>query len=178
MSPTTSPPPPRRAPAVSVFGRSRWIALGAAVALAAGLWWTRPDAPPPAAPAAAPASTDAAATPSRTANLPAVTLTLAPVRAGKDAPLPALAVPRGTALVHLRLTGDLPAATDLTAELSARDRDEVKRWPVDDAPVGADGATRVVTLPPYAVPAGAYTLTLWAGDADIVQRYVFTVTTP
>lgn len=106
--------------------------------------------------------------------MPVVSLAL-PAAAGDAQPV-ALAVPRGTAMVHLRLVGDLPAAVDLTAELAAVGRDEVKRWPVDDAPAGDDGATRLVSLPPYVVPAGDYVLTLWAGDADVVQRYAFRVT--
>lgn len=105
--------------------------------------------------------------------MPAVSLPLS-ATAG-DAQPPAVTVPRGTAMVHLRLVGDLPAAVELTAELSALGRDEVKRWPVDDAPAADDGATRVVSVPPYAVPAGDYALTLWQGDADVVQRYRFRI---
>ncbi len=107
--------------------------------------------------------------------MPAVTVALK--AAGPTGGEPAaFAVPRGTAMVHLRLVGDLPAAVDLTAELAVVGRDDVTRWPVDDAPAGDDGATRLVSVPPYAVPVGDCVLTLWAGDADVVQRYRFRVT--
>lgn len=163
-------------------GLSRWWAVAASLLLIAGLWWTQPApasrgavATPTAAPDA-PAVTPPAApgTPAAQA-LPIVALTLTPVvTRGSGAP-PVAVVPRGTAQVALRLVGDLPAAADLTAEIAALDRDEIKRWPVDDAAPGADGATRAVVVPPYAVPPGDFVLTLWAGDADIVQRYAFRI---
>lgn len=161
---------------------SRWWAVAAALLLIAGLWWTRPaptshDASvAPAASSAVPATAPAAAPDAAAAQAqPTVALTLTPVvtRAG-GAPAVAV-VPRGTAQVALRLVGDLPPAVDLTAEITALDRDEVKRWPVDDAAPAADGATRTVLIPPYAVPPGDFVLTLWAGDADIVQRYAFRI---
>lgn len=105
--------------------------------------------------------------------MPAVTVAL---KAAGPTGGAAFAVPGGTAMVHLRLVGDLPAAVDLTAELAVVGRDDVTRWPVDDAPAGDDGATRLVSVPPYAVPVGDCVLTLWAGDADVVQRYRFRVT--
>lgn len=170
-SPVPTPTAPRSSPR---FGRSRWLGLALAASLVLGLWWTRPmpqSAPADRGTAAAGAARDGIAS----AGMPAVTATLA---AATGEAAPPFTVPRGTALVHLRLTGDLPPAADLTAEISAAGDGDVKRWPVDDAPVGADGATRVVTVPPYAVAAGRHVLTLWAGDADIVQRYRFTVATP
>lgn len=106
--------------------------------------------------------------------MPAVTLTVATATAPGEPPT--ATVPRGTAMVHLRLPGtDLPPSADLVAEIAAVGSDVVKRWPVDDAPAADDGATRVVSVPPYAVPAGDYALTLWQGDADVVQRYRFRV---
>ena len=42
---------------------------------------------------------------------------------------------------------ELPPADALTAEIAAVDRDEVRRWPVDDAPAGTPGAARAVTVP-------------------------------
>lgn len=170
-TPSATPGRPSR------FGYARWLGLIAAAGLAAGLWWTRPQpAAGPNAPTLTLGDRMAAGAPALPASdgMPVVSLAL-PAAAGDAQPV-ALAVPRGTAMVHLRLVGDLPAAVDLTAELAAVGRDEVKRWPVDDAPAGDDGATRLVSLPPYVVPAGDYVLTLWAGDADVVQRYAFRVT--
>lgn len=107
--------------------------------------------------------------------MPAITLTLTPAPARGPYTSVAATVPRGTAQVLLRLTGDLPPADEVMAEIAGGDRDEVRRWRVDDAPAGPDGATRVVAVPPYAVPSGAFVLTLWVGDADVVQRYGFTI---
>lgn len=169
--------PPANLERPSRFGYGRWLGLVAAAGLAAGLWWTRPQPTAgPTAPTLTPVDRIAAGAPALPASdgMPVVTVPLS-AAAGDGQPV-AVAVPRGTAMVHLRLVGDLPAAVDLTAELAAVGRDEVTRWPVDDASAGDDGATRVVTVPPYAVPAGRYELTLWAGDADVVQRYSFRVT--
>jgi hypothetical protein len=173
--PALPPPPGPSTSQGSGSSVSRWLALAGIVALVAGLWWTRPapDTGRPAAttegPGASPA--DPAAS---TASMPAVTLTVATATGGGEPPT--AAVPRGTAMLHLRLPGTgLPPAADLVAEIAALGRDEVKRWPVDDAPAANDGATRVVSVPPYAVPAGEYALTLWQGDADVVQRYRFRV---
>ncbi|MEZ5420954.1 MAG: hypothetical protein R2708_26935 [Vicinamibacterales bacterium] len=133
------------------------------------------------APAAADARSPAdrpAGPPGEADAVPIVTLTLTPVVAsGATAPV-AAQVPRRTAQVRFLLVGDLPPADALTAEISAVGRDEVRRWPVDDAPTGTGEASRAVTVPVYAVPAGDYALTLWAGDADLVQRYGFRVVTP
>lgn len=168
------PPPPASAPSRgSGSSVSRWLALAGIVTLVAGLWWTRPAPPGAAGTPAASGDHDTTPAPPRTADLPAVTLTLGP--ASMSGELPAVAVPRGTAMVHLRLAGaDLPPAADLVAEIATGD--DARRWPVDDAPAASDGATLVVSVPPYAVPAGDHALTLWQGDADIVQRYRFRVT--
>lgn len=165
ITPSSSPSPSDRR-------TSRLIAIVGIVAIGAGLWWTKPaSTPDPTAAADVSAALDA--TPAAT--LPAITLTVAPRRTSGD--VPAVAVPRGTALVHLRLPGtDLPAAEDLVAEIGAVGRDEVKRWPVDDAPRANDDAVRMVSVPPYAVPPGDYTLTLWRGDADMLRRYRFRIT--
>lgn len=169
--------PPSSAPSTTApHGPSRWWAVAAALVLIAGLWWTRPQREPVMTPAGV---SSAATTPApdapATASLPAVTLSLSPRPAGSpDGPVTA-AVPRGTAQVLLRLAGDLPGADDLTAEITSLERDEVRRWPVDDAPAGPDGATRLVAVPPYALPGGDFVLTLWVGDADVVQRYAFRI---
>jgi hypothetical protein len=157
------------------FGTARWLGLAAMVLLTVGLYRMRPMAPVPerTSPAGETAPSPAAPPP---AAMPSVALTLSAIRTTRSSGAVAtVAVPRGTAMVHLRCTGDLPPAAGLTAELVALDRDEVKRWPVDDAPAGDDDATRVVSVPPYVLPPGDYVLTLWAGDADIVQRYAFRV---
>jgi hypothetical protein len=88
----------------------------------------------------------------------------------------ALTIPPGAAQVSLRLAGELGDVNQLTAEISpAGAPDQVKRWPVDGASAGSDGAKASVTLPTYALPAGTYQMTIWQGDAEIVQRYVFRV---
>lgn len=164
---------------------SRWMALAASALLVAGLWWLRPAPVAPGTPVASrataesPAGSDAAAAPAPAGSLPVVTLALTPiVRRNGGAP-PTATVPRGTAQVRLLLDGDLPAAGELTAEITAIDRDEMKRWPVDAAPDATrQTATHAVTVPVYAVPAGDYILTLWAGDADMVQRYAFRIVVP
>jgi len=160
---------------VTPFRLSRWWAVPAAALLVVGLWWTRPA---PAGNVAADAG--GADGPASVGALPSVTISLAPaVSSAGVLPEPTVAtVPPGTAQVTLRLAGELPPAADLTAEITAVERDEFKRWPVDDATPGMDGATRAVTVPPYAVPAGRFVLTLWAGDADVVARYRFRVATP
>lgn len=179
----TPPPSPAMPVPRASFGVTRWAALAASVMLAVGLFWMRPDGPPaadqapPAAPPADPAASPSAPPPAPgAAAMPTVTLTLtAPATTRGAGAMPTVTVPRGTALVQVRLVGDLPPAVELTAEITAIDRDEVKRWPVDDAPPSSDGASRSVTVPPYAVPPGDYVLALWAGDADLVQRYAFRV---
>ena len=184
-SPRLEPAPRTPSTQATGFGATRWMALAASLLLAVGLFITRPAGPaggtPPAPSSTAPSRPAEPAPPAAPAvpppaAMPTVALTLAASTTTRGTgTVPTLAVPRGTAIVHLRLVGDLPPAMDLTAELTAVDRDEVKRWPVDDAPAAGDGATRVVSLPPYAVPAGDYVLTLWAGDADVVQRYAFRI---
>lgn len=105
------------------------------------------------------------------APVPAVTLTL------DSAPQPAvLTLPPGAGQISLRLPGELGDVDQLTAEISpAGAPDEVKRWPVDGASSGTDGAKASVTLPAFALPPGAYLLTVWQGDAEVVQRYAFQI---
>jgi len=174
-------------------GVSRWLPAAAAVLLCAlGAWWfvsrgtvepgsstpspvetaAQAPAPQPVTPGAAtpPAPPDAAAT-----STPVVALALTPLATRSGGEQATAVVPRGTAQVRLLVGGDLPAADALTAEIAAVDRDDVRRWPVDDAPAGSAGASRAVTVPVYAVPEGDYILTLWQGDAEIVQRYAFRI---
>lgn len=179
-APVTPPTAASRAPRPS-----RWMALAASALLVAGLWWLRPTPQAPATPAASPSTTEspaganAAATPAPADSLPVVTLALMPIVTRGAGTPPTATVPRGTAQVRFLLDGDLPAPAELTAEIMAVDRDEVKRWPVDAAPdTPRTAATHAVTVPVYAVPAGDYILTLWAGDADIVQRYAFRIVVP
>lgn len=168
----------------AMFGATRWMALAASIVLAVGLYVTRPgrsaDGTSPATSPASPSSPGGPSTPAAptaaAAAMPTATLTLSAAAATRgQGAMPVLAVPAGTALVQFRLVGDLPPADELTAEIMALDGDEVKRWPVDAAARTDDGASRTVTVPPYAVPPGDYVLTLWAGDADLVQRYAFRV---
>lgn len=52
-------------------------------------------------------------------------------------------------------------------------------WPWDAASeTTRTTATHAGHRAVYAVPAGDYILTLWAGDADIVQRYAFRIVVP
>lgn len=99
-----------------------------------------------------------------------------PVGTGQDGGAPeAVSIPAGSAQVQIRLRGIDQPAVELTAELESRATGEVRRWPVDEATAGTDGATLAVTVPVYALPAGDHVLTLWAGDADLLRRYAFRV---
>lgn len=114
----------------------------------------------------------APAVPPRAAGpVPALTLTL------DSASQPAaLTIPPDAGQVSLRLPGELGDVDQLTAEISPADApDEVKRWPVDGASDGSDGAKASVTLPAFALPPGAYRMTVWQGDAEVVQRYAFQI---
>ena len=105
---------------------------------------------------------------------PEVTLTLAPVADTAEPPL--LTVSRSAAQVGLRLTGELGEIDHLTAEVApVTAPDEARRWRVDVAPAAADGVQGMVTLPSHALSTGAYLLTLWEGDARVVDRYPFRV---
>jgi len=117
---------------------------------------------------------DPAATPVGTA--PTVTVAVAPVTAdGAGAGgVSTLEIPRDTAQVGVRLRGELGDLDGLIAEIApAAAPDEIRRWRVDPAPAAADGATAMVTLPPHAIPDGAYVITVWEGDARVVARYTF-----
>ena len=109
--------------------------------------------------------------PRAAAPVPAVTLTLE-----RASPPATLTIPPDAGQVSLRLPGELGDVDQLTAEISPADApDEVKRWPVDRTPVGSDGAKASVTLPAFALPPGAYRMTVWKGDAEVVQRYAFQI---
>jgi hypothetical protein len=122
----------------------------------------------------------AAACSSDTASLPVglapdVTVTLAPVATSVGEP-PHLVIAQRAAQVGLRLTGELGEIDHLTAEVAPiAAPDDARRWRVDVAPAGADGARGMVTLPSHALSSGAYVLTLWEGDARIVGRFAFRV---
>jgi FtsP/CotA-like multicopper oxidase with cupredoxin domain len=112
-----------------------------------------------------------AARPRAATLVPVVTLTLA-----SDSQPAVLTLPPDAGQITLRLPGDLGDVDQLTAEISPADApDEVKRWPVDGASGADDGATASVTVPAFAVPPGAYRLTVWQGDAAVVQRYAFQI---
>jgi hypothetical protein len=106
---------------------------------------------------------------------PAVTVTLTPVTTrGAAGGLATLEIPRQAAQVGVRLKGELGDVEHLTAEMApVHAPDQVRRWRVDAAPAGSDGAAAMVTLPPHAVPDGEYVLTIWEGDARVVARYGF-----
>lgn len=112
---------------------------------------------PPAAPAAAPVIT--------TAVLTGDILTPTPVTLPDDA-----------SQVLLRLSGPLGDVERLIAEVApAANPDAARRWPVDAAPEAGDGARASVTLPPYVLPPGDFTVTVWEGDATVVRKYAFRV---
>jgi len=136
-------------------------AMGLTLALALALATALPGCGEPA-----PAVPPRAAAP-----VPALTLTL------DSASQPAaLTIPPDAGQVSLRLPGELGDVDQLTAEISPADApDEVKRWPVDGASDGSDGAKASVTLPAFALPPGAYRMTVWQGDAEVVQRYAFQI---
>ncbi len=127
--------------------------LGCLLALAAAC-----GAPPPAA-------------------TPAATGSIATALLPPDPPAPtAVTVPADATQITLRLGGALGDADQLTAELTpVATPDEARRWPVDAAPEAGDGARASVTLPPYALAPGDYTLTVWEGDATVVEKYAFRV---
>lgn len=105
---------------------------------------------------------------------PVATVTLRPVAASPAGEPPVLVIPRDAAQVGLRLTGELGEIDHLTAEVApAGSPDDARRWRVDAAAAGDDGATGLVTLPPHAVPAGDYVLTVWEADARAVARFAF-----
>ena len=109
--------------------------------------------------------------PRAAAPVPALTVTLE----GALSPA-ALTIPPDAGQVSLRLPGELGDVDQLTAEISPADApDDVKRWPVDGASGGSDGAKACVTLPAFALPPGAYRMTVWQGDAEVVQRYAFQI---
>ena len=88
----------------------------------------------------------------------------------------AMTIPPDAGQVSLRLPGEFGDVDQLTAEISPADAPgEVKRWPVDSASAGSDGAKASVTLPAFALPPGAYRMTVWMGDAEVVQRYAFQI---
>lgn len=99
-------------------------------------------------------------------------MTLAtPEPGAASAPAPPVTVAKQTAQVQIRVTGFDRPADELTAELESVATGEIRRWPVDAEPGGA----MTVTVPAYAVGAGAHVLSIWAGDADLLRRYAFQV---
>ncbi len=106
---------------------------------------------------------------------PDATVSLTAVAAVAGVP-PTLTFTREAAQVGLRLTGEIGEIDQLTAEVApASAPDDARRWRVDAAPPGPDGARGMVTLPSHALTTGDYVLTLWEGDAGVVGRFPFTV---
>lgn len=96
----------------------------------------------------------------------------------QDAPPADVEVPPSSVQVQFRLAGlDRPSA-DLTAELERVGADQIRRWPVADAPAAPDGLTHAVIVPIYEAGPGEYVLTVWASDVEIVRRYRYRVTSP
>lgn len=108
---------------------------------------------------------------------PVASVDLVPVSGPSAEPI-TVSVPAGSVQVQFRLAGLSAAAHGLTAELEAVGGDQIKRWRVDDvAPDPVRGAHAVV-VPVYEAPPGVYILTVWAGDAEVAQRYRFRVKAP
>jgi hypothetical protein len=87
-------------------------------------------------------------------------------------------VPPASAQVQFRLDGIEARAEDLTAELERVGGDQIRRWRIEAAPVDGAPGRHTVIVPVYEARPGEYVLTVWAGDADIVQRYRFRVASP
>lgn len=85
-------------------------------------------------------------------------------------------LPAGTAQATLRLAGDVADVDQLVADIAAAgSADGGRRWPVDAAAAGSDGARASVTLPAYELRPGDYVVTVWRDDAEVVGRYTFRV---
>ena len=119
-----------------------------------------------------PSGSDRAAPPAGTVAI--VTLPAPATGGGMPAGALPVTVDQTAAQVQIRLPGLDHPADELTAELEARQTGEVRRWMVDALPPEA-GGTMAITVPIYAVGPGIHVLTVWAGDADLLQRYLFEV---
>jgi hypothetical protein len=102
---------------------------------------------------------------------------LAPPASAEAEPA-AVSVPAGSVQVQYRLAGLETRAEDLTAEIERVGGDQIRRWRVDAVPPDGAPGQHAVVVPIYEARPGEYVLTVWAGDADIVQRYRFRVATP
>jgi hypothetical protein len=98
--------------------------------------------------------------------------------AGPEAPPATVTVPADSTQVQFRLDGLEARAEDLTAELERVGGDQIRRWRVEAAPADGAPGRHVVTVPVYEARPAEYVLTIWAGDAEIAQRYRFRVATP
>ncbi|MGE0814538.1 MAG: hypothetical protein AB7O28_11930 [Vicinamibacterales bacterium] len=106
---------------------------------------------------------------------PVATVRLSPDGAAASR-APTVAIAPGSAQVRLLLAGVDAQPDALTAEIDTPATGDVSRWSVDPAPDGAgDGVRHSVLVPPYAVPEGRHALTLWAGDANRIATFTFTV---
>jgi hypothetical protein len=115
--------------------------------------------------------------PATTGGPPPAVVTLQP--SAENASEPAVVhVPPDAAQVQIRLAGLTAPAQELTAELERVGGDQIRRWSVDDVTSDPTLGSHAVTVPIYEVRPGEYVVTIWAGDADIVQRYRFRVQTP
>lgn len=107
---------------------------------------------------------------------PVATVDLAPARDPTPTPM-TVTVPAGSVQVRYRLAGLDAKADELTAEIERVGSDQIRRWRVDAVPPDPVRGAHAVVVPIYEARPGEYTLTVWAGDADVVQRYRFTVQT-
>jgi hypothetical protein len=98
--------------------------------------------------------------------------------AGQEAAPAVVSIPADKAQVQYRLAGVDARAEDLTAEIERVGSDQIRRWRVEAVPPDGAAGQHAVMVPIYEARPGEYVLTVWAGDADIVQRYRFRVAAP
>jgi len=107
---------------------------------------------------------------------PVAIVTMPKLAPGAELPAASLrvSVAKGAAQVQIRLPDlDRPAA-ELIAELEDRETGEIRRWSIEALPA-SEGGAMAVTVPAYAVSPGTHVLSVWAGDADLLRRYLFDV---
>lgn len=100
------------------------------------------------------------------------------MRTGTAAEPMTVTVPDGIVQVQYRLAGLQAKGEELTAELEVVGGDQIKRWRVDDVPPDPVRGAHAVVVPIYEARPAEYVLTVWAGDAEVVQRYRFRVQAP
>jgi hypothetical protein len=93
--------------------------------------------------------------------------------ASPEEPPPVVDVPIEAGQIELVLVGTPEPVDDLTVELTQTSTPEVTRWSVYAPRDARQDVVGRVVLPSYAITSGDYQVTLWRGDAVIVDRYRF-----